>query len=457
MTAAARPMHDPAPHVDEAAGRRDRDQTGHDPGRQAERGRLALVNPLDQHPAEPRRGGGGLRGGEGRAGECRAIHRAAAVEAEPPEPQQPGAEQRQHHAVGVGDHLRVTRPLAEHEHARQPGHTRGDVDDRAAREVERTHLPEQPDGGSALLRGRDARVEPVERPDHVGQRAVHERHPQHHEHAEGPEANALGDGPADQGRGDDREHPLEHDVHVDRDVVSRQLRGRFDPLQEDEVPTPADQAAVLHAKEVELDGRWAEGQRVTDRDPVNADDRQRCHALHHGGEDVLAPHHAAVEEGQPRHHEQDERARGQHPGRVAPLLAGGCCRCRIAARLLGRFLDLLSALFQRGELVGRYLAVSRRESTGLALRIGSSFQGFIKLRSQFRGVRVGLELQVRERLFQIIHILGIHDPSRCGNLRPILGSLGWGEIRKQNRATKEEEESAIRSDRRDLISSPRCG
>ena len=64
---------------------------------------------------------------------------------------------------------------------------------------------------------------------------------------------------------------------------------------------------------------------VADQHPLHADDGQGDHAVHHRAEDVLAPDHAAVEQGQPGHHEHA-------PGRWRPASR----RCRLAwAGLVG--------------------------------------------------------------------------------------------------------------------------
>ena len=272
----------------------------------------------------------------------------------------------------------------------------------------------------------DARIEPVERPDHVGQRAVDERHPEQHEQAERPEADPLGDRPADQRRRDDREHPLEHDVHVDGDVVARQLRGRFDALQEDEVPTPADESAAFAASRTAARAsgiftRWPNARAVADGDPVNADDGERRHALHHGGEDVLAPDHAAVEEGQPRHHEQDERAGGQHPGRVAAFLAGRGCRAASLPAFSADFL-ISSAFFS---------SAASLLSAGLASGAG---RARLALRH-----RIDLGPQFRDGPLQIVHFLGVHDPAwrRRRSSFLGLGCLCRRQTRKQSRAEEE--------------------
>ena len=61
----------------------------------------------------------------------------------------------------------------------------------------------------------------------------------------------------------------------------------------------------------------AERQAEADDDPDQADDAQRDHALKHRRDDVLEADHAAVEERQPRRHQQHQPGRRQHPGDVA--------------------------------------------------------------------------------------------------------------------------------------------
>ena len=62
----------------------------------------------------------------------------------------------------------------------------------------------------------------------------------------------------------------------------------------------------------------AEGQRVADDGPENGDQAHHGEALHHGAEDVLAAHQAAVEERQAgAGHQQDQGGGDQHPGVVA--------------------------------------------------------------------------------------------------------------------------------------------
>ena len=62
----------------------------------------------------------------------------------------------------------------------------------------------------------------------------------------------------------------------------------------------------------------AEGERVADDGPENGDQAHHGEALHHGAEDVLLAHQAAIEERQAgAGHQQDQSGGGEHPGVVA--------------------------------------------------------------------------------------------------------------------------------------------
>ena len=79
-----------------------------------------------------------------------------------------------------------------------------------------------------------------------------------------------------------------------------------------------------------------EGQRIADDRPDDGDQAHHGEALHHGAEDVLLAHQAAVEERQSgAGHQQHQRGGDQHPGVVARrlgvldgLLQGGDLRLR---------------------------------------------------------------------------------------------------------------------------------
>ena len=98
--------------------------------------------------------------------------------------------------------LSIDLTLAHKQNGRQGGETGDGVDRGAAREVE--HAP--------------AREQPVA-PDHVGEREIHEEHPQGEEDHVGPELDAVGEGAGDEGGGDDGEHHLVDEQQQHGDAV----------------------------------------------------------------------------------------------------------------------------------------------------------------------------------------------------------------------------------------------
>ena len=108
---------------------------------------------------------------------------------------------------------------------------------------------------------------------------------------------------------DGREHQLEHREQHERDRDGVDRRGRLADAVEHREVQVADQA---HAVEV-----GPERQREADDDPDDAHERQPEEAVHDRGQDVLAAHEAAVEQGEAGQHDHDQRGRGQHPGGVA--------------------------------------------------------------------------------------------------------------------------------------------
>src|SRR5690606_30954829 len=121
---------------------RDRDEPRDGTRGGTDRGGLAVLELLDEQPADDRRGGrtqgvdddeadGGVLRSEGTRGALR-----AGVESEPAEPEDRGAEQRQRHVVRLLDALRETDALAEYEREGEGRGTRVDVHRGAARVVD---------------------------------------------------------------------------------------------------------------------------------------------------------------------------------------------------------------------------------------------------------------------------------------------------------------------------------
>ncbi len=131
---------------------------------------------------------------EGERGHAVGRQRGAGVEAEPPEPEQAGAEHHQRQVVWAHRFGSEAEPWSEYQGQREPGGTGVDVDDGAAGEVD-----------DPQVRGDPA----VRAEDPVRDRGVDERHQAATKITQVAELGAVGDGPAEQGRGDDREHQLE--------------------------------------------------------------------------------------------------------------------------------------------------------------------------------------------------------------------------------------------------------
>ena len=143
----------------------------------------------------------------------------------------------------------------------------------------------------------------------MSHRVVDEGRPEEREDEERAELHALGERADDEGRRDDREHHLEEHEQQVRDG-GRVVGVGLDAHAVEAGPAQAaDEAAVV----------GAEGQAVAEQHPLDADDAQQDEALHHDGEHVLAAHQAAVEEGQPRRHQHDQRRADQHPGGIASI------------------------------------------------------------------------------------------------------------------------------------------
>ena len=67
----------------------------------------------------------------------------------------------------------------------------------------------------------------------------------------------------------------------------------------------------------------AERETESERDPDQAHHTKRHKTLQHRRDDVLAADHSAVEERQPRRHQQHQARGGEQPGRVAGIDWGG--------------------------------------------------------------------------------------------------------------------------------------
>ncbi len=178
----------------------------------------------------------------------------------------------------------VVLPGAQNQRRDQGRHTGVDVHHSAAGEVEHA-----------------ASHEPAAAPDPVGHGGVDKQGPKGDKDDVRPEPHPLDHGARDERGGDDGEGGLVgHEEHVRNGALGL---GAY-PI-ESEVGQAAEQRAAL-----------AKGEAVRRNGPGYPDDAQRHEAHHHGVERVLVAHQATVKEGERGGHEQDQRGRDQHPGRI---------------------------------------------------------------------------------------------------------------------------------------------
>ncbi|OIQ66852.1 hypothetical protein GALL_515770 [mine drainage metagenome] len=198
------------------------------------------------------------------------------------------------------------------------------MDHGAAGKVHRTHVEEQTttDGrgfASRIENGLACRVNSWRRdaPNHVGNREINEGHPKQDEHQKRGKLDALGEGTDDQRGGDDGKGHLEHGKDVFRDRAAQ--RGLVHASEEGLIePPPVGRQA------------GTEGHRVAVEHPNHHHHRSNQRTLHQHRQHVLGAHKAAIEQCQTgQRHEQDQRARGHHPGGIAAV---GDRRCGVSQR-----------------------------------------------------------------------------------------------------------------------------
>ena len=122
--------------LDEAGGGGDGDEPGNRAGDGAEGGGLAVVDPFGDGPADGCGGGGEVGVDEGAGGQRAGGEGAAGVESEPAYPEQTGSDEAEHQGVRRHGGLGIADALAEVDAGDQRGDAAGDVDDRAAGEIE---------------------------------------------------------------------------------------------------------------------------------------------------------------------------------------------------------------------------------------------------------------------------------------------------------------------------------
>jgi hypothetical protein len=213
---------------------------------------------LHDQPAQQRCGGGHLGVGQRQGSLAVGAQGRTGVEPEPAEPQQPGAQEHDRQVVRPELRLRPAVALAEHQGQRQACGARVDVDRRATREVLHPQVG-QPPGVVAVG------VAEVEDP--VRDREVDEGDPGGDEDRPAEELGPVRDGAGDQGRGDHREHQLEHREGQRGDLVLGAVDGGFllEQLAETDRAEVTDEAVAA----------GAEGEGESEQCPEDADDADR--------------------------------------------------------------------------------------------------------------------------------------------------------------------------------------
>ena len=280
--------HRDGPHgADGAGGRGDRHQARHRPRGDAQGAGLAVAQPLAEHPGQGRAGRGDLRNRQGHAGDAVGGQLAASVKAKPADPEHAGADQRVGDIVRHHGTARIAFALAYDQGRRQARHAGVDMHHSAAGEIQ-----------DALV------AQPAAAPNPVAHGGIDQDQPRRHEPQHGGEFHALGEGAHDEGGRDNGESHLKG--HKDA-LWYGPAQGVHRETLEEGLPQRPPVGAVA-----------SEGKAVAERHPQHGHQRGDGETLHHHGEDILAPDHARVKQGQPRNgHKQHQGRGGQHPGGVA--------------------------------------------------------------------------------------------------------------------------------------------
>lgn len=169
------------PRRDEAGAGSDGDQAGDGTAAEADRAPLPLQPVVEQAPGQATDRGGDVRHDAGHDGTHVGRQGAAAVEAEPADPEEDGAQDDVGDVVGAVRQpvdLVVAGTLAEHERVGEGSSARADVNRGTTGEVEAAHL-ERPAVGI---------------PGPVRDRVVHDGRPDEDENDAGKHAAAIGSG-----------------------------------------------------------------------------------------------------------------------------------------------------------------------------------------------------------------------------------------------------------------------
>jgi hypothetical protein len=206
------------------------------------------------------------------------CERRARIEAEPAEPQDARTQQRHGEVVRRNLRRTVTEASSKHDGGDQCSRSAGGMYHDAARKILDAH-----------------RCHPTAAPHPMCHRGIDHQNPEHTEECPCAELHAFCEGAGDERGRDHCEHAL-----VDGECTGR---NRASDLTQD----PGEAEMFQSADEpAEWPGGRTERQGVAGEYPDNRDDACGEHALHDRGQYVLCAHHAAVEQRQPRSHEQHE-------------------------------------------------------------------------------------------------------------------------------------------------------
>ncbi|KAI3476989.1 hypothetical protein L1887_61419 [Cichorium endivia] len=277
---------------------RDGHETRDGAGAEADGGPLALEPPVPEHPGECTDRRGDLGDHHGLHGTQVGAERRAAVEAEPAEPEEDGAEDAVADVVrAVRQLLRaVTLALAQEDRDGERSRAGRDVHGRTTSKVKTTH-----------------HVGPAKTdvPGPVGDRVVDDRRPAERKDHHGPQARTVGKRTA---RDDHRDGGEHHLVDAVQQLRQHRASGRGTNVH-------AHQTKVVQTYADELVGRgWREGEREAPEEPFERDDGHQAHGHPQHRQRRLFTQQTRVEESNAGDHDEHERRRHDDPRHVAEIV-----------------------------------------------------------------------------------------------------------------------------------------
>ena len=175
--------------------RRDRSKSGDRAGDHSEHGRFAARPPFERHPGERAGARGEMRGHDRHRGARVCAQCRAAVESEPADPQETGADHRQSEIVRRQIVAAIATPRTEHVSCSQSGDAGVQVHHRAAGEIDHASGTEE-----------------TAAPHPVRDRYIDQQKPEHTEQQKCREAQTIGNRTRDKRHSDNGEcHLVDHE------------------------------------------------------------------------------------------------------------------------------------------------------------------------------------------------------------------------------------------------------